>query len=774
MPSERPRIVIVHGDPATMLALKRQLDGAGAKAVGTRSVEKAMDRIAFSSRVDGILIPWSLPAHGAIELVWQLEKSGVRAPFLLTFAARWTRDDAARALQLGYDAFFGSPVNPGGVLQELAELKRTGQSATRQRILDMGGPALLEPNPLLWSVTDDPEWRERMLELAARASSRVLARTDRVGRVLRGLDLVAGHPVEATLVSAIREVLLEGWEALAAAARRAVLGETRLARLVRTALTAIAPESRAADIGRLPRDTDTVMREVVVRAEARRGRELSAAFQGLCGHASNLLIGTDPTVFINELAVALKLTPAQLEMVPPDRLRSAAAHLIGSAHEHEALAHVRLALLADVLRRSRYGVDPEAVETLGQLLESDDPYDDGLGAQLVAAASSFQDDEALEVLRGTPLPTIEGALGDLVTTSPELRWQVEQLESRLQMVVEATQASGAVDQRRVADLLDVYERGGAETVPSGTIHALMHATELATDRRNSEVHSLFGALSLDTPQKVGAFQTFLQSHHDQPIHSDLLLEAGRAAERPDDLANIHRQLMESDPPSHVEWATALAHLDRAATDLGLDPPVKVSDPDVRSVLGAPSPWDLAADLVLAWEEDPARRQAAQVKRDARQSEPGPSESNYWAQRMSVARRTGESLETTADAPKTPPPSEPVDHQGVLNMIRTGALDEALVAIRRLSDTHPRTVALLSRLGAALQKANRLQAAAELYERALEIQPNRLPVRLDLARLKLDLGDPEGAQPLLVQIRESAPGFGDSEALWARLQESQST
>ncbi|MCA9559620.1 MAG: hypothetical protein KC583_13770, partial [Myxococcales bacterium] len=56
----------------------------------------------------------------------------------------------------------------------------------------------------------------------------------------------------------------------------------------------------------------------------------------------------------------------------------------------------------------------------------------------------------------------------------------------------------------------------------------------------------------------------------------------------------------------------------------------------------------------------------------------------------------------------------------------------------------------------------------LLERALALQPRRLNLLLHLARLKARVEAWRDAYDLLARLREVAPGFGDTEALWSEV------
>ncbi len=90
------------------------------------------------------------------------------------------------------------------------------------------------------------------------------------------------------------------------------------------------------------------------------------------------------------------------------------------------------------------------------------------------------------------------------------------------------------------------------------------------------------------------------------------------------------------------------------------------------------------------------------------------------------------------------------------LILLGQNDEALRAVQRAVELAPNDPGSASELAQAFLIAGRPQEARVQFERLCELLPGAWQPRVDLARLRLDLGDRAGALQALEQARALAP------------------
>ena len=211
----------------------------------------------------------------------------------------------------------------------------------------------------------------------------------------------------------------------------------------------------------------------------------------------------------------------------------------------------------------------------------------------------------------------------------------------------------------------------------------------------------------------------------------------------------------------VEGATARAYFDRACADLGVSVGT-VTPLELGRVIQSPEPTVSALRLALAHTSDGrSRRQAVDLFVDRNADRPA-------ILNALVADDAADPVLAASVRDRLGLPEGRLGHPDVLNLVRAGKVRAALVAAQSLPEKHPRTVAVLNEIALECAQEGDTEQAVEIFERALHLQPNRLNTQLNLARLKLRLERRDEARVLLEGIREVAPGFGDSDALWSEL------
>ncbi len=394
------------------------------------------------------------------------------------------------------------------------------------------------------------------------------------------------------------------------------------------------------------------------------------------------------------------------------------------------------------------------------MLQSGDPYADEIVGGVVVAASHEGDPGTCRLLSSSAVDAVTSELGRVVSMGGDASGAAHNLLERLNLVAEAAQAGGDVDRRRIRYLLDAVERGERVTLSTAAVDSLQRMMTVPEGERDALVQHLCGELQIAS--EAHAARTAQLVAASGRMDSGMLQAAARAALHADGLARLRAELADAPPPppTPLERATAMAELQRAAAEVGVQLPYPVPTELVERYLAGKGEREGALRMVLEFAEGPAAQSAVDRWLE-RGAEP---EAVY---EVLKGLDPGSSAATHARARLGLPEATPV-HEDVVALVRAGNYQGAVVAACALDEDHPRTVPVLNQLGVLLQKSGRTELAAEVYERALRLQPNRIPTQLNLARLKLALKRPEEAKPLLANIRKVAPGFGDSEQLWQEM------
>ncbi|MCB9539051.1 MAG: hypothetical protein H6704_22715 [Myxococcales bacterium] len=777
----RARLLVVHQDAPTLLAIKRGLEGGAlAEAVGARSPSAALDRLRDGTPPDAVLLFWRLPDHGALQFIWALDQLGLaRRPFLLAFADQWPEDDLSRAMQLGVDGFFPYPLDAARVVSELGTLRATGQAPSRTRLLHKGADRLLRPNDRLWSSIDvDPDWRARMVSLAdvvTGRASRALDEPDSV--VLRALDAALGYPVPADLVKALVVISREGPERVDLVARTLNLGASRIRRSYRAALQALRPAG-----GPPPADFTTILAKVLRLVEQRAAEvELSPAFRRVRQAASAMVVSRDEAAsaaaradFDRALGQALRCDVQALADVQPDLAMRLARELVSATQEGRALDRVRLRLLSWSLRGVDGPVDVGKLKVAAAVLGS--AGDDPLQVDRLLAVASGEDEDALRGLGKAPMDAIRRGLATL-TGHAATAFNPVELARRIDRVVRAVESGGEIQQLRLAEILDHVERQTEDNLRTSARHALFDNLGLPPHLRGTDATLLWDALGVIDAEQEARLAAFVDNLlPDERFTAIELTEAARRANDADDFEDWSRGravtpvLDAGEGQGNGRARAALVGL-VDALELPAQMVDRVALGELSAALAGPAPATHLEAAALArlqalastLRASDAPTQDTLIDRFVATCD-GDSEQarvllallpDDHALRARVRTATG-----LRDAVSTP---ETVD-----TMLSEGNLMAAHIAVDELADDEPRTVPALTKVALAMEEQGRVPTAIALLERALALQPRRLNLLLHLARLKARVEAWRDAYDLLARLREVAPGFGDTEALWSEV------
>lgn len=122
----------------------------------------------------------------------------------------------------------------------------------------------------------------------------------------------------------------------------------------------------------------------------------------------------------------------------------------------------------------------------------------------------------------------------------------------------------------------------------------------------------------------------------------------------------------------------------------------------------------------------------------------------------------------AVVPPPPPGSVPVDLRRLQVLIDQGDLDAAAQAVR---DTEDGTIGLpdgLNLVALHMYVTGRRTAAGALWERAVRLGPDRINILFNLARLRVEMGQPAEARPLLRRVLRQRPHLTPARVLFARV------
>ncbi|MEZ4434804.1 MAG: hypothetical protein R3F65_20565 [bacterium] len=121
-------------------------------------------------------------------------------------------------------------------------------------------------------------------------------------------------------------------------------------------------------------------------------------------------------------------------------------------------------------------------------------------------------------------------------------------------------------------------------------------------------------------------------------------------------------------------------------------------------------------------------------------------------------------------PPPPPGAVPVDLTAVERWIAQGDLDAAAERLRSVLDGTPNLPEALNLVALHLYVAGRRTTAGALWERAVRLGPDRLNILFNLARLRVEMGQPAEARPLLRRVLMRRPHLTPGRLLFARVRD----
>lgn len=758
------RLLVVHDDARAILAIKRALARTDvAEVLGAHSREAAHERLQQDPNLHAVLLHWG--SHDAMRLAFELA-AGHDDLVVMAFNADWREADQRRAVQLGVAALLYAPLDGAEATAELRAVLAGGESPSRARLLRTRGPQLLAPDPSLWAIEDDEDWRSRMGALAENVRKRWLADTRARARALRErLEAVMGGRLPAATLRALLAVAERGADRLDEVAAHYGVESGLLGRLW----------ARLARFATSTGGHDGLV--VVLRAEVARARdaelrghsavlaELHAAARGCLSRPAG---APRPDPFARRLVQALALPTPLAPRLPPAVARALAARILHETQEAEALEHARLALLQGMLSAAR-ARPPDALdlEVLAGLLGLQGR--DGLSTgQLLEALGELNPAPAFAALHLDALPAVSAALVDAPGEG------AQRLRAEVAGLLAADRPAGSLDQRRLQRLARAFEADDAEILVGPLAlrafdRALAAPDHLGTRPALERLLFAVGAQGLgDAPTLRGALVA-LGGPKARALPAGVVRAALAAALRgddpravlgaeaahmppPDPAALARSRLAEAvrDLPGVDDLDALAAALPPAIDDGGRVPPVERERLRALAVLlqrraGA----ERDALLASALPPDVPVDRLVQLARHAQALGDGGTE-------QSLARRLG------------------IDGSGnsvaeVLTQLDAGRVDAAWYLVARLPDDAPDLVDALNAVGLALYEAERAGDSAPVYRRALRLAPDRLNVVFNAARALFDAGAPELALPLARRALDLSPHLTPARNLLERIE-----
>lgn len=775
---DKPRFLVVHEDGTSLLAIKRDLERAGVSCVGARTPDAALDRIGDGGAFDAVLVHWGLPDLEAGRFAFECRQQQEPRPVLLAFHTAWGMDDIRRAMQLDVSAFLTAPVKAKQILDEHERLD-AGQHSTRYRLLEKN-PALLNPDPELW--TGEAVWLEAMRSAAGEAQALAEKGPAELAlETLSALDQADIRQCDLKTGKALLHIANEGPRCIESLSQSMGLGATRLRRLYRAASEVFAPGAT----GEAARNAaQLVLSAVVELLEERQGNvSYSPAYRRLRQTAADLFLEPDRDPrdlagqrFISSLATLLRIHPAEINRLPPPIVLFIAARVLNVVEPRETLDVARLTLLSGLLASPpKHLRTIRCIETVGRILGCGAAGQEGLPDRLLAVAALVDDRIATFGLERASLDAINQTLARL-TAQGGIDINPVDLAKRLDHVLGGMLPNSQVTQRRLGQVVDALERAEVVQISNQTARAIYQNLNLPTHLRGNEATILWQALgAMDAKQEKRALQFMQELPPDISFTSADLEELLSAAADAREFAGFvdgFSQRPRTASADSVHRAERRAYLVSIAEELDLpaETVMEIGLDEIADALQGPDlDLDIPPDsltrlrgagaLLLLTDSDEDRARGT-----ARFIEAYGDDPTMLAAMMQVLDVPGSDAvrsELRAELGLRPELAEPKD---VTQLLLSENLRGALYAAQELSDEDPKTVPALNRLGMACVNAGRTPEAITLYQRAIELQPNRLSLQLNLGKLWIQEGETEMARQLLEQVHQAAPGFGNVSAL----------
>ena len=759
-------LLVIHEDPRSTLSLKRALErelsvgevyGAGGAEVALRRVEEEAP--------DAVLLHWGLPEGGAYELLFRLSEWRGEGPPVLVFGREMELDDVRRVLQLGVAGVLVEPLDPAAVVQDLDALRKRGVSVSVGVLMERHGRWLLEPDELLWAAGEAGRWHRRMSSLAVSGRKSWLGdEAQRLEALAQRLEAAVGGPVTAALLQALLAVLAAGEGRLQAVAEHCEVEDQVLLRLLR----------RAKRFGRtLGGDEQLVealklLESKLADRETRRDGNLVKLRKA--ARTSLQRLGQDgPDPLVERLGRLLAVPVGILEGLSDARHRQLASRLLMEEDEPTALRHVRMALLAWLLRPENEALaHPDEVSALRVLMGK--ARGGFTEVDLLAALCELDPDPALEGLDLLALrrfaPALDGAFREVVMS-----------------LLAAGQPGGLVDRRRVRALVSAVEAVEPTLVAAPTWTSLNQVLAAPAKRKTREAiqQLLFvvGARGSRDVDPLRGLMSLLVERETKPMDVERFLQICRDAitgtldrsafQKPERVA-APTSTLRLTPDDYrqarlMELVDEFRSVDESLTDLHVD--------DVKERLPARTTHERFTEgemLRLRMLASSLAEQNTDVERMAILRTHSP-EGRPRGEEVLVLEEMAREL---ADE-KTPKLLWRLlgmganDAQSVRAFLDQGRLDAAFVAVQRLHDGDAETGPLLNEVSIALYEADRGPESEPLLHRALRLEPDKLNILFNLARLQHELCHDEEALPLALEVCMRAPHLTPGQVLLDRIE-----
>ncbi|MCK6575965.1 hypothetical protein L6V77_33340, partial [Myxococcota bacterium] len=366
-PAAVPVLLVIHPDPVTRHQLKLTLSaGHHAHALCVESADEALQLLADGiSGLAAILVPWDLPAEGAFRFLDGLNILAPKPrPAVIIVGGGQTPHELHDLTEVGATSIIDAPVRLEDVARELVSLRQTGRSPGRTRLVT-GAVARPQGEPA--RVSKDPNWRDRMVRLAATTRSRSAEfRRNRLVALLGRLDEIAGGRLSMAYV----EVLL----LMARNDARQVESLIRAENLNRDTIDKLffVVEERMQFPGGQPAPRAVIVHAVEELLEIarlrRRGDGWTANYSDLKAGATDVLLGRlsleSPASkgYRDRLCAWLGIDAEMLGLVDNDRLRRIASRVVKEPDEQNAMDFARLSLLAHLLKIKRIVMAGQGLE----------------------------------------------------------------------------------------------------------------------------------------------------------------------------------------------------------------------------------------------------------------------------------------------------------------------------------------------------------------------------------------------------------------------------
>ena len=785
------RIVALHEEPATALMLKRLLEPDGIfEVTGARTAVAALDRIREpGTPVSLVLVHWGLPSFGALHFMSQLHDAGLPTrPCIFGFSGHWTEDDLARCVQTGVNGLLNLPIQSDVLTNEFDAYMTCGEATSRTRLLKAAGRRLLHDNPALFSMIDDPAWRDRMQSLVQGQRGgrdtqlRALAET-----LLERLDQVHGQPIGPEVITALRAheaEALGGSNHVASNGQHLAIFDALFAsghsRAPFRSDASAALTICAAIVGARPaRDQAT--------APSRAARLQECALDTLTG-AREDCVGPDAVDFVGELALALGLGADGDEILRglgSRALEDLARCVLMAEGPVEAADQARLALLRAACAPGQ-PIDLRHLSALAASLGVGYAPDPGVAMRLIELMSGLSPGIGFQRVDADRLAELQRALAQVGgSTSVD----VGALRERLGYLVRALEPGAEADLRTLSRLVDAWSRDQIErigppavgaairVVTAGRSSAALTRFYTASEARSDVAHhrlleglrrlrDLKPAPALDTLQ----LRSYLQSVVAGPVGPDdadlrTLLAIIELEEK------VRREALGQPggpPPSSLGAARATARAGAIARVLGLDRcSVKLDDAQLRVLelpltdgaadiqcglpIGTVEDLRVLASLLLSAGDERGARIARYFEAIGADSRSFPvllhALSQLGAKEPIEALRAFAGLETPRSTA-----------QDVAAHLESGRMEAAVLGLTELPNADAHAFGLLNETALALRRLGRGDEGEPLFRRAERIAPDRLLLLFNFARERLESGDLDTSARLARRLVERSPDF----------------